>query len=322
MNFEFKCPQCGNAVAVDESYRGQVVECPHCAKGIVVPRNKTSGQAVQRPESKVVSIQCPHCGTEYEATQQDMHRLVSCEICGKNFVAGTTSRKQSVGVAQPRPTTQTGSQRSAASRPNQMPHSHGEKPHGGNPHVGIGERDVVPAATQERGSLLHKFLWKPLLSFKWIWPCLLVIVFTVKEHNQNHRARGDRRARPSAICPICWYNESEMFVPSFIGTRQLEDVIIQNNIPDQKYLYEYSGYALTIMQVVRSYGGVLVRHKDWRIDQNIFIEMDASNLVDNDDLPPMRVQYVGLFRFNTALGLERTVRKFKVVSKYKFSDSM
>ena len=207
MNFEFKCPQCGNAVAVDESYRGQVVECPHCAKGIVVPRNKTSGQAVQRPESKVVSIQCPHCGTEYEATQQDMHRLVSCEICGKNFVAGTTSRKQSVGVAQPRPTTQTGSQRSAASRPNQSSHSHGEKPRVGNPHVGIGEGDVVSAATQGRGALLHKFLWKPLLSFKWLWPCLLVIGFTVKVHNQNHRARGDRRARPSAICPICWCNK-------------------------------------------------------------------------------------------------------------------
>ena len=142
MNIEFKCPQCGNAVAVDESYRGQVVECPHCAKGIVVPRNKTSGQAVQRPESKVVSIQCPHCGTEYEATQQDMHRLVSCEICGKNFVAGTTSRKQSVGVAQPRPTTQTGSQRSAASRPNQMPRP--------RPFIAIGHATPEPCTRKSK----------------------------------------------------------------------------------------------------------------------------------------------------------------------------
>lgn len=38
MNFEFKCPQCGLAVETDEAYRGQVVECPHCSKGIVVPR--------------------------------------------------------------------------------------------------------------------------------------------------------------------------------------------------------------------------------------------------------------------------------------------
>lgn len=142
MNFEFKCPQCGNAVAVDESYRGQVVECPHCAKGIVVPRNKTSGQALQRPESKVVSIQCPHCGTEYEATQQDMHRLVSCEVCGKNFVAGTTSRKQSVGVTQPRPTTQTGSQMSTASRPSQMPRS--------RPFIAIGNATLAPCTRRPK----------------------------------------------------------------------------------------------------------------------------------------------------------------------------
>jgi len=39
MNVEFNCPQCGQLVTVDEAYRGQVVECPKCEKGIVVPRN-------------------------------------------------------------------------------------------------------------------------------------------------------------------------------------------------------------------------------------------------------------------------------------------
>ena len=39
MNIEFKCPQCGQMVAADEAYRGQVVQCPKCEKGIVVPRN-------------------------------------------------------------------------------------------------------------------------------------------------------------------------------------------------------------------------------------------------------------------------------------------
>ena len=38
MNFEFKCPQCGQMVVADEAYRGQVAECPHCGKGIVIPR--------------------------------------------------------------------------------------------------------------------------------------------------------------------------------------------------------------------------------------------------------------------------------------------
>lgn len=37
--FQFKCPQCGQTVETDESSRGQVAECPHCGKGIVVPRS-------------------------------------------------------------------------------------------------------------------------------------------------------------------------------------------------------------------------------------------------------------------------------------------
>ena len=41
MNIEFKCPQCGQLVTVDEAYRGQVVQCPKCEKGIVVPRGRT-----------------------------------------------------------------------------------------------------------------------------------------------------------------------------------------------------------------------------------------------------------------------------------------
>ena len=37
-NFEFKCPQCGNSVEAEDSWRGQVAECPHCGKNIVIPR--------------------------------------------------------------------------------------------------------------------------------------------------------------------------------------------------------------------------------------------------------------------------------------------
>ena len=74
--------------------------------------------------------------------QQDMHRLVSCEVCGKNFVAGTTSRKQSVGVTQPRPTTQTGSQMSTASRPNQMPRS--------RPFIAIGNATLAPCTRRPK----------------------------------------------------------------------------------------------------------------------------------------------------------------------------
>ena len=42
MNFEFKCPQCAQTVEADDSYCGQVVLCPHCEKGIVVPQVKPS----------------------------------------------------------------------------------------------------------------------------------------------------------------------------------------------------------------------------------------------------------------------------------------
>ena len=40
MNFKFNCPQCGNPIEADDSFRGEVVACPHCDKGIVVPRGK------------------------------------------------------------------------------------------------------------------------------------------------------------------------------------------------------------------------------------------------------------------------------------------
>ena len=38
--FEFKCPQCGQMVSADETLRGLVLPCPHCEKGIVVPKKK------------------------------------------------------------------------------------------------------------------------------------------------------------------------------------------------------------------------------------------------------------------------------------------
>ena len=40
MTLTFKCPQCGKSVECDETFRGQVAECPYCGKGIVVPREK------------------------------------------------------------------------------------------------------------------------------------------------------------------------------------------------------------------------------------------------------------------------------------------
>ena len=131
-----------------------------------------------------MTISCPHCRTEYDAEESEYGRFVKCEICGKGFVVGTSSFDKI--------------------RSSTLPHKvnavtkgkHYEK----QPRTQLEDRKSISCATR----LSYGSLWKSLLSLKWIWPCLLVIGFTVKVHNQNHRAKGDRRARPSAICPICW----------------------------------------------------------------------------------------------------------------------
>ena len=51
--FDFTCPQCGVTVEADDSYRGMVLECPSCGKGIVVPR----AAAASRPKLKPVTQQ-------------------------------------------------------------------------------------------------------------------------------------------------------------------------------------------------------------------------------------------------------------------------
>ena len=48
--FQFNCPQCGQSVEADESMRGMVATCPHCEKGIVIPKS-TQNPALRRPSS-------------------------------------------------------------------------------------------------------------------------------------------------------------------------------------------------------------------------------------------------------------------------------
>ena len=60
MNFEFKCPQCGQMVEADESYRGQVAECPFCGKGIVIPRQNLRTDTLRSDNSKGTSHSVNH----------------------------------------------------------------------------------------------------------------------------------------------------------------------------------------------------------------------------------------------------------------------
>ncbi len=60
---DFNCPQCGEKIAADAALQGQVVECPSCGKGIVVPRTVASMGAgvrlrpIRRDESKFPQLQ-------------------------------------------------------------------------------------------------------------------------------------------------------------------------------------------------------------------------------------------------------------------------
>ena len=41
-----------------------------------------------------MNIKCPHCGTEYDAEENEYGRFVKCAACGKGFVAGTSIAKK------------------------------------------------------------------------------------------------------------------------------------------------------------------------------------------------------------------------------------
>jgi len=115
-----------------------------------------------------MNITCPHCRTEYDAEESEYGRFVKCEICGRGFVVGQSQSASLKNLQHPSDTD---------SRDGQN----------GNP---------------------MRLLREKILNFKWVWPCIVVILFTVKWHNQFHRERDGRRTSPSAICPICWYNRS------------------------------------------------------------------------------------------------------------------
>ena len=44
-----------------------------------------------------MDIKCPHCGTEYDITQQEFGKFVTCQVCGRGFVAGAKSPNKPAG---------------------------------------------------------------------------------------------------------------------------------------------------------------------------------------------------------------------------------
>ena len=46
--FKFNCPQCGQIVEADETFRGQSAECPYCGKGVLIPTNSNVQMGILR----------------------------------------------------------------------------------------------------------------------------------------------------------------------------------------------------------------------------------------------------------------------------------
>ena len=99
--FEFNCPQCGQTIEADESLRGQVAECPHCGKEIVVPRGKGKSQMIHLSGMKTegqasvatgmaitdqtIHVRCGGCGQIIEVNESLKGKMMGCPHCGKRI---------------------------------------------------------------------------------------------------------------------------------------------------------------------------------------------------------------------------------------------
>ncbi len=78
--FEFKCPQCGGAIEADDFFRGQTVECPHCGKGIVVPRGSVPDRKVQlRPVRRETPMSTSHVTSVASSRMSEYERMAQAE---------------------------------------------------------------------------------------------------------------------------------------------------------------------------------------------------------------------------------------------------
>lgn len=76
--FLFSCPQCGQSVEADETYRGQVAECPYCGKGIVIPRASISNARVNEKINPVATGQ--HSDLHFNRVHQKPRLPISDKI--------------------------------------------------------------------------------------------------------------------------------------------------------------------------------------------------------------------------------------------------
>ena len=132
-----------------------------------------------------MNIKCPHCGTEYEVDKEWYGQYTTCDSCGKGFVVGTS--RQNIEMITP--------------LPDRMSTDVERK-------QGWSVPDTKTCLRQSKLPSQHGRY--STACFKWGWPCLVLIIFTLTRHNISHREKEDRPASPSAICPFCWFVNPRM----------------------------------------------------------------------------------------------------------------
>lgn len=251
-----------------------------------------------------MNAKCPHCGANYEVTESELGTKADCIECGRAFVVGQENvqgdtkkrlRINTFGSKYHPPMLSSQLEDDAAvvtpSPRCQLTQSK--------------SKELTPSSNLTFGVFL-KGWFKEMA--KEVGIVTMVILSIGIAYGLRNGCSTKSNASRSHVT-------SAKVVPSFIGIRDLNDVF--ESIPDKDYLYEYSGSGgLRIQQVINSSPrGVRVTKRG--TFKSIFIEMDVSNLAEDDPLPPIKVECNGVLRYKTVLGAENTIRAFKAVSKFK-----
>lgn len=102
-----------------------------------------------------------------------------------------------------------------------------------------------------------------------------------------------------------------------LGVFAIDELKSTHPKPQKNMVYYYSdsglGYQLKVFQNAK--GGVLVEARDAQAHGDILLFLETKNkYADGDDLDSGYYVYEGLFKYNSILGIQRTVYRFREVS--------
>ena len=64
MHFNFNCPFCNLALAIDEAGAGSEIACPACKEVLIIPSPEDAGGYVAAPEAAAGGVPLPHAAVE------------------------------------------------------------------------------------------------------------------------------------------------------------------------------------------------------------------------------------------------------------------